>query len=398
MIKLTVIKISLSLIIFTRFLSIIPAQKSSVYASQMSHTQQSICAFVYPSTIETPSFAITKDNPSMATQLILKTIESRDIDFIETLKLMCMAGVDLSHVDAEGNNLLLLAIKNKKEKIALYLSSQDYFKNPTVLNQHNYAGETALHAAVNRNYTPLIKSILAIEGVCVNTQCALGRTPLLNSISDSEENISLLIARGANPTIACNQGSTPAFFKSILNMPTSSLLAQKIILARNDRGDTQFHLLAKASIEELALRCNPQKTIKSLLETIVETLVEHGLSIWQVNDQCQLPIEIASQKYAELYFQHKTGQGCSFEKLNAHEELFHYFLLYCIANKKEEKIGIYSGQADYLNMETAIAQRYKDNESYYNTYALNYKDQIREKMRSQLKDLPKWWYSFPSYQ
>ncbi|OJJ97545.1 hypothetical protein ASPACDRAFT_45638 [Aspergillus aculeatus ATCC 16872] len=80
-------------------------------------------------------------------------------------------------------------------------------------NSKDNSQETPLSKAVKADRRVIVELLLAAEGVDVNSQCALGRSPLLlailNKSTPNLKIIEMLLAANADPHLPANTGSTP---------------------------------------------------------------------------------------------------------------------------------------------------------------------------------------------
>jgi len=330
----------------------------------------------------------TIKEPSIPTKLAIEAINS---DSPESLKLALSIGADIRYVSELVTNLLLYATETKKEKTALYLSTQEHFQQNSIINQQNCNGNTTVICAARYGYKEVVKNLLKIESINLDLQNSDGASALHYATAERHDDIiTLLIEHGANATLQNNHGATVACWKSILNNPKlDQSIIKKIIHARDMYGNNQLHLLTTADIGEMAKIT--KKTIDVLFIEILESLIQLGVNIWNMNNYHMLPVETAYKGYNQLHQQYvATKKHCFQHLLNAQEKMLHLLLLYYVKQTLGKPMVISSPFTRELNVETAIAQKYKDNESYYTAYAIDFKDKLKKQLYS-LPNLTQTW-------
>jgi len=335
----------------------------------------------------------TTKKPSPVTQKAIDAIEN---DSPKDLAAALAGGADISHTTERNNNLLLLATRNSKEKTALYLAIQPYFQNNAVINDQNIFGETTLMCAAFKGYKTLVENLLKIKNINLNLQSVDGYDVLHGAVvQEKNDIIKLLIEHNANPTIQNEHGATVAFFPQILsNSRLDSSIITKIVKARDIHGNSQLHLLTTADIGKMAKAS--KKTIDNLFLDILKALINHGTSIWETNSYNMLAVETAYQKYNELHQQYTVTQRSYLKKrLDNQEKILHILLLYYLKQTSSKPIRISTGSyACGLNIETVIAQKYENDQSYYKEYSIGYKDKLKKELWNNQTNIPAVWQSY----
>ncbi len=330
--------------------------------------------------------------PSVSTQKAIDAIEN---DSPKDLAAALAMGADISHISKRNNNLLLLATRKGKEKTALYLVIQPHFQNNTVINEQNIFGETVLICAAYQGYKTLVENLLKIKNINLDLQDVHGYDALFTAITREKSDITkLLMEYNANPTIQNEHGATTAFSRNILSNSTiDSSIRTKIIKAKDINGNSQLHLLVAADIGKMAN--TSKKTIDSLFSNILENLIKHGTSIWEINNYNMLPVETAFQKYNELHQQFAlTKRSYLKKRLDNQEKILHILLLYYLKETSGKPILISTPSHTHgLNIETVIAQKYNQNECYYKDYTIEYKDKLKQQLWAHQINIPPVWIS-----
>jgi ankyrin repeat protein len=218
---------------------------------------------------------------------------------IECARILLGGGAEVNDAAPDGNNALLLAAHSGEGALATFLL--DRGANPNA----DGAGYTALHAAVLRDDLDLVKALLA-HGANPNARYAngtpkrhygpdfalpatlVGGTPfLLASKYASVDMMGILVASGADPTLAANDGTTPLMAAAGANHRTGgndgdppvdeshALEAVKLALdlcgnvnvnAADQAGNTALHIAASRgsnTIVQLLADCGAKLDIKN---------------------------------------------------------------------------------------------------------------------------------------
>jgi hypothetical protein len=327
--------------------------------------------------------------PSATTQLALTAIELDSPDF---LKAALSLGADIDYVDSCNNNLLLSATKSKKEKTALYLCTQPHFQDSSIINQQNSLGETVLIWACEHGNKEIVQKLFTIKNIDLDIQSKDGRSALHYAFNNKKEDILLsLINQGASLSLQDNMGITPAFF-SFSGHPKKNFLIEKFVHATDRQGNTQLHLLTTSLIGKITKKY--RVTLSDGFSGILKGLIQHNINIWCTNNHGLLPLETAYEKYDQLYQQYQINKlSCLQKLLNNQEEMLHLFLLHYLENIQNKPIIISSTYASELNIETVIAQKYKNNQDYYKNYAISFKDKLKAELRHNRINVPIIWVS-----
>jgi len=327
-----------------------------------------------------------KKNPS-PTQYALNAIKN---DSPNELHIAYVLGADMNYTDDCENTLLLLAIKGEKEHAADYLSSHPYFQNNTAIDQQNIFGETALIAASLRNYKTTISNIFKIKNINLDLQDYRCQSALHWAVYHSDNDIiQLFIENGANPTIQNEHGATVAFYNAFNDPHLDPIIVEKIIHAKNAAGDTQLHLLTMANIRKMA---KASQTIPSdLLCHILNNFIQHKINFFSLNNRRLYPVEIAYEKYWKSYYQYKTKKVFCAKKVNTQEEMLHILLMYYFQQVHDKPFISYSPYVQQLNVETAMAQKYIGNTTYYQYCSIDTKDRIRKELCAHQTNIPTIW-------
>jgi ankyrin repeat protein len=148
-------------------------------------------------------------------------LAARDGD-LESAKLLVAAGANVNDCSPVGNTPLMLAARNDRTPVALFLLEKG--ADPNVAE----AGHTALHLAVARKNHELLQALLA-RGASVNVRLTkgdpdpdgkrsfnqlpeylLGATPYLLATALNEMDVmKILVKAGADPLIPMADGTTP---------------------------------------------------------------------------------------------------------------------------------------------------------------------------------------------
>ncbi len=332
------------------------------------------------------TLGMIRKNPS-PTNYALEAIKK---DSPIELHIASMFNADMSYKDDYGNNLLLLAIKEGKEHAANYLSSHPYFQNNVVMDDQNIFGETALICSSLLNYKTTISNILKIKDVNLNIQDYRRKSALHWAVYHSDNDIiRLFIEKGANPTMQNEHGATVAFYGALNNRHLDPLIAEKIILAKDTCGNTQFHLLTMANIRKMTEESDT--TLCDWLCHILNNFIRYNLNFLSLNNCCLNPVETAYEKYWKLYYKHKTKKSFCSKKLNTQEEILHILLLCYFQHRQNDPFISYSPYVQQLNIETAMAQKYIGNKSYYHYYTIDTKDKIRQELCADQTNIPTVW-------
>ncbi len=338
-----------------------------------------------------------KKKSSPATKAALNAITN---DSVNSLKAALSQGADISCVTKNGNTLLLSATQRQKKKTSLYLSIQPYFQNDLIINHQNFAGKTVLMEAAFHGYKKIVKKILKIKNIGLDLQDMNGDFALHFAVRKGHNDITrLLVEHGANPTIQDNNGITIAFYKNVLdNHNLDSAIIKKIIYARDAHENTQLHLLATADIESMIKTNNQSISANDLFFMIVENLIQHGVSIWSMNDNNMLAVETAYERYCALHQQYtKNPRIYLMNTLNSQEKILHLLLLYYLKQTQNKPISMLpSPYTCGLNIETVMAQKHANNENYYQNYSIDTKNKLKRKLWINQTQIPIVWVS-PAY-
>lgn len=334
----------------------------------------------------------TTKEPSYPTKLALEAIEKDSVVF---LKAALSMGADIGHVSEVESNFLLLATKKQKEQTAFYLSTHEHFQQSAIINHQSCLGHTSIMCASCHGYKEVVENLLKIKNINLDLQDSLGNSALYYACHQNHNDIiSLLLEHGADPTVQNNHGVTVAFLSSILNNPKlDQSIIKKAIHAKDMHGNTQLHLLTTANIKKMAKYS--KKTTDTLFVDIVDHLIKLGTSIWDVNNRHMLPVETAYEIYNQLYQQCTTTKMTYLQnRLNSQEKILHLLLLYYVKQASGKPIAIASSFARELNIETFLAEKYKNQEYYYTDYTIEFKDKLK-KLLYDLPSIPVTWIALP---
>lgn len=333
----------------------------------------------------------TTKEPSYATKLALEAIQKDSVVF---LKAALAINADIDHISEGECNFLLLATKTEKKETALYLSTHEHFQQSAIINHQSRLGHTSIMCASCHGYKEVVENLLKIKNINLDLQDSLGNSALYYACHQNHNDIiALLLEHGANPTVQNNHGATVAFLSSTLdNTQLNQSIVKKLIQARNMDGDTQLHLFTRADIKKMAK--SSKKTIDALFVDIFDHLIKLGTSIWDVNNRHMLPVETAYERYNQLYQQCITTKMSYLQnRLNSQEKLLHLLLLYYVKVASGNPIAIASSFARELNIETVLAEKYKNKEYYYADYTIEFKDKLKK--QPDLSNIPVRWITTP---
>jgi hypothetical protein len=332
---------------------------------------------------------------SLATHTAIKAIKEGSLSLLKLALTSDAAAI--SHVDKYGNNLLLLASKLNKKDIVDYLMTFAHFQNSAIINQQNYLGENILYCLCyfSDNKQSIETLLQQVKGIDTNTQDHLGYTPLHIVTKERYDNYSdialLLLQHGANPTIKNCDSAIPAMY------PIDTDLWKELTKARDSNGNTYVHLLAMTTAHDI----QEERTIAKLFTAYLNNCLTHiPNDIWATNHDDKLPIEVAYETYRKHRLEYDMSKARHLlTVLKAQEQQLHDFARFYALHLKNTPITIKSPCADYLNVETAIAEQYKDDTDYerYHVQSLRYKDKLKQDLFNKLDTVPKLYVSKEEY-
>jgi hypothetical protein len=328
----------------------------------------------------------TNNSASFATKAAVFAIEKGSLNALQTALL---AGADLGYTTEFGNNFLSLACRYNHEDIALYLIAQPHFQSNTTINQQDCFGSTALHNACARENNKIVQALLDIKGINLDLQEARDNTALHYASTFKHYNtIKLLIRHGANPNVQNCYFATPSAHIFFQNIKSHSSLLKKMAQSVDVHGNTQLHLCAT-----IILHDNMEPNTTALSEYL-SSLLYHGVNIFSRNKDNKIAMELAYKKYSELYEQYTKEKVLYFRKtLSLQEQVMHTFLRFYSSHIQHKPVIIASPFAQELNIETVVADKYKEVQQYYDNFAVEFKDNLKQQLRNNPDKVPAIWIS-----
>ena len=126
---------------------------------------------------------------------------------LEIMKSLIRAGADTAKTDADGNGLLLYAIKAHRVSLALFLIQETPQVN---VNQVNKMGETALLVAIQQKQADSVKALLQHTQINLELANEQGNTVLHYAAAQGNEEIAqFLLKHGASIKVVNRDKKTP---------------------------------------------------------------------------------------------------------------------------------------------------------------------------------------------
>jgi hypothetical protein len=330
------------------------------------------------------------NEPSPATKAAIAAINDNQL---LCLKQALADGANIRYLDPYGNTLLLLALDQRRLSILDYLI--DYLithprsDNGTIINQQKFNGESILSHACFYGDKTLLEKLLLIPNVNVNIRDKYGNT-LLHTATAREhiKIIALLLKQKALPTIQNDLGLTVAMYEnfhiSCANKSEQPLI-KELVLSKDRNGNTQLHLLATVYADDI--------TCEKVIHLFKAFVKIHGLNMWAKNKNNKLAVEVAYETYKkslERYAKEKRHV----DKLAQQEKIMHTFLIFYSSHIKNKPVSISSPCAPELNIESTIADKYKDNENNFYYYSFfECKEKLKQDLRNNPHNVPTLWVS-----
>lgn len=335
--------------------------------------------------------------PSFATQVAVKAVFAGSLDI---LKFALENDADITHTTEAGHHLLLIAAGKDKKDIVEYLLSLSHFQNAAIINQKNDFEESTLECLCHCNDNKkIIETLLQIKDVNVNIQDADGNTPLHqtigNNTSDHVDVANLLLEHGANPIIKNRDLATPAMY------PCADDLYKKLTQERDSDGNSHVHFLAMTTAHNI--KGNREITVDQLFTNLLSSCLRNiPHDIWATNNDGKLPIEVAYETYRRHRIEYDMSNNKTpdlFNILIKQEQQLHTFARFYALHIKNKPLTITSSCADQLNVETAVAEKYKDGKDYdtYYTHPIPYRDKLKQDLFNKLHSVPKLYVSKEEY-
>ena len=193
-------------------------------------------------------------------------------DSIELISLLIDNGADFLDTDINGNSILHTAIQFKKEKVLYYSLLSKRLKYPF---SENNEGLTPLEFAINENFVPGVKILLAYHNSRKNTEIDYRRLFLLQKFHNNPEVMKLL---KLNQKLEAQEDIEMLYEKSIAEefIDGVELIASTNRLNRLSRG--------KIIIANIITQAG--KNFNDHHKTLIARLVRFGLSLeGERNDQ-----------------------------------------------------------------------------------------------------------------
>ena len=372
-----------------------------------------------------------KNEPSAATLQCLEGIRKGDA---QQIKKSLLEHADVNYINNNGESLFSLAWETCNKNIILPIithpaidlmtrSSFDYTplhiactygltetvdsilkKNPLLATLRNEFGETPLMLAAaseHKDSKDCVKSLLSYNKSTIDWKSSYSGVTALHLACRRQQHsiIKELVMHGATSTIQTNEQTTPLillysfidenkwdFFHSFL--AENCTVAQQLIKTPDQNKNSQFHLCA---------------TIPNISEAKFDNyllfLASHQLDINARNIDGKRAVDLATEKYTELYNHHKTCKKCDNSgKITKQEQVMHTFLRFISPNTQcalfthlleqpsfcnrelVKDITAYIMSLYYaLNIETIVAKKYKLDEKYYENSIEN-KNKIKRQL------------------
>jgi ankyrin repeat protein len=175
-----------------------------------------------------------------------------------------------------GDNCLMVAVRSGQIEMISYLLEVHSF---SIQNSVNFSGQTVLHVAVEEKLPHIVRFLL---GYCGDVKRLVdfvdrqGQTALhIACVHANVEIINSLLSANASCNLRDNLGNLPVFIYarthiSLINRDVFKLLLEPLTLevARNNAGETIFHILKDREIAELAAKTigdiNTSKSLRSI--------------------------------------------------------------------------------------------------------------------------------------
>jgi hypothetical protein len=167
-------------------------------------------------------------------------------------------------------------------------------------------------------------------------------------------------------------------------------------------GNTIVHLLAMSTAQDswssLSATKTPMECFTIRLESCIKYIPNH---IWATNNDGKFPIEVAYDTYRKHRLEYDMNKAHHLlTVLTAQEQQLHTFARFYALHMKNKPLTIASPCADQLNVETAIAEKYKDGNAYdtYHDHCIPYRDKLKQDLFNRLHTIPKLYVSVEKYQ
>lgn len=181
---------------------------------------------------------------------------------------MASLGLDTKTRDDSNNTLLMLAIEEDGEKIAMALLRQPAWQARTVLEHENQLGETALMIAAKKISIPTAKRLIDL-GAQVNRT---GWTALHHAAAaGSEDMIRLLVQKNAFVDATAPDGTTPLMMAASANNRAAAALLVELgadPTATNDDGQRPSSLANQEGYKDMAFWLEIQEAVQKSKQLI----------------------------------------------------------------------------------------------------------------------------------
>ena len=187
---------------------------------------------------------VNKQSNSRLTKLFFRAVKQGRL---EQLAKLLQKGILLDSLNEQGDSVLIVAIKSKQQKVALWLLEQARKKDKEVkvllkFNHKDQWGNSALHLAVN-NKLVKVTNLLIRYKANLNSLNVKKQTALILAVKTRQRALAQhLINEGANYNIKDNQGMTALDYAKKLNLTLA--IQNKKTLATNPQQSTKKKILA----------------------------------------------------------------------------------------------------------------------------------------------------------
>ena len=205
-----------------------------------------------------------------AADLLQPFLQALSTDDAGIVSRMTSLGLDTKTRDDTNNTLLMLAIEEDGEKIAMALLRQPAWQARAILEHENQLGETALMIAAKKISISIAKRLIDL-GAQVNRT---GWTALhLAAEAGSEEMIRLLVQKNAFVDATSPDGTTPLMMAASSNHRAAAALLIELgadPTAKNDHGLRPSTLATQEGFKDMAFWLEIQEAVHKSKQLIEE--------------------------------------------------------------------------------------------------------------------------------